>query len=137
VTDTVDDIHKALLAGVRACVELPLAGTNLPFEKPTGGQPWARALVISNEPSAATLGDGGADEADGILQVDLNFPLFEGSAGVTAAAEQVRVYMRPGRILGYGDARVHLAGLAAPSSAEVSGYHRLTLTINWFARLTR
>lgn len=134
---SVDDAHKALLAGARASTELPMTGANLPFEKPAGGAPWVRVTVISNEPSVATLGKGGSDETDGILQIDLNFPLFEGVAAAALEAKQISLSLYPGRVLAYGTACVHLAGFANPRSTEVAGYYRHTLTINWFARLTR
>jgi hypothetical protein len=133
----VEDLEKALLQGVLDCVDLPVAQENASFEKPADGGPWARALVLSNMPSIATKGPGGDDAHDGIIQVDLNFPLLGGTAAVAAAAHRVQAFMRPGRVLLHAGTRAHVTGCGNPRDAEVDGYFRRTLTINWRARITR
>jgi hypothetical protein len=138
VLSNIDDLEKALKAGVLACVSLPIAQENSSFEKPADGAPWAAVFVLPNAPSAATLGVGGQDAYDGIMQIDLNFPKLKGTASVAAAARQITDYFHVGRVLTHNGTRVHVAGAGNPrNNPDANGYYRRSLTITWHARIDR
>lgn len=130
------DLEKALLTGVVGCaLGMPVALENAPFDKPSG--PWAATFIIANQPSPRTLGDGGEDEHDGILQIDVNYPRLSGRAATLAMVGQITSYFYAGRALVYGATTVRVSSCGKPRSREVDGWYRTSLTIEWYARIAR
>jgi hypothetical protein len=134
----VEDLEKALKAGLLACCSLPLAVENAPFDRPAGNAPWAAMTILANVPSPATYGDGGQDAHDGIMQVDLYYPRLSGTKDVSAMARQITEHFSPSRVLKFNDTRVHIGGAGgARDNPDRDGYYCRSLTINWWARVDR
>jgi hypothetical protein len=132
------DLEKALLQGVVDCgIGLPIAQDNTPFERPADGSPWARAFVVLNQPRPATLGDGGEDGYTGFTQVDLNYPLNSGTADVIAKAAELERFFFAGRRLNYGQTQATVSSCGRSRGREVDGWYRVSVTIMWFARVSR
>jgi hypothetical protein len=131
-------LRSALLQGLGASpLSLPLAVENAPFEKPADGLPWAMATVLMNQPSVATLGSDGEDAHDGILQVDLNYPMLTGEAAVTAKADQLASFFKAGERLSYQSVELTVLSCGRSRGREVNGYYRVSVTVSWFARVPR
>ncbi len=138
MTSNVEDLEKALLTAVNSCgLGMSIAQENAPFDKPTNGNPWAAVFILSNQPSVKTLGDGGEDEHDGILQIDLNYKLQSGRAATLTMVKTISQYFYAGRVLVYSDTSVFVSSCGKPRSREVEGWYRTTLTIEWYARIAR
>jgi hypothetical protein len=132
------DLEKALLRGVVDCgLDMPIAQENAVFSKPKDGSPWAAAFVMYNLPRVVTLGEGGEDEHAGLLQIDLNFKLLTGRAETNAKVAQVLTFFRAGRALPYADTTAFVRSSGGPRSADVEGWYRTSITVEWYARIAR
>ena len=59
--------------------------------------PWGELFFLPNQPEVATLGDSGTDAQDGILQINLSFPLNQGRKATRDAIDLLRAYYKAGR----------------------------------------
>ena len=131
-------LRGALMQGVvDSPLGLPCAVENSPFEKPTDQSPWASAFVLPNQPSVATLGSEGQDAHDGILQIDLNYPLMTGEAAVTAKADELSDFFKAGKRLAHSGVELTVASCGRSRGREVDGWYRVSMTVTWFARVSR
>ena len=131
-------LRGALMRGVvDSPLGLPCAVENSPFEKPTDQSPWASAFVLPNQPSVATLGSEGQDAHDGILQIDLNYPLMTGEAAVTAKADELSDFFKAGKRLAHSGVELTVASCGRSRGREVDGWYRVSMTVTWFARVSR
>ena len=131
-------LRGALMRGVEdSPLGLPYAAENSPFTKPTDQSPWASAFVLMNQPSVATLGDEGQDAHDGILQIDLNYPLMTGEAAVTAKADELSDFFKAGKRLAHSGVELTVASCGRSRGREVDGWYRVSMTVTWFARVSR
>lgn len=131
-------LAQALKQGVvDSPLDLPYAVENAPFDKPTPQNPWAATHIIMNQPSVATLGSEGQDAHDGILQIDLNYPLNTGEAAVTAKADELSDFFKAGKRLAHSGVELTVASCGRSRGREVDGWYRVSMTIAWFARVSR
>lgn len=131
-------LRGALMQGVvDSPLGLPCAVENSPFEKPTDQSPWASAFVLPNQPSVATLGSEGQDAHDGVLQIDLNYPLMTGEAAVTAKADELSDFFKAGKRLAHSGVELTVASCGRSRGREVDGWYRVSMTVTWFARVSR
>lgn len=131
-------LRKALMQGVKdSPLALPYAAENSPFDKPTGQSPWSAVHVFNNQPSVATLGAEGQDAHDGILQIDLNYPLNTGEAAVTAKADELTDFFKAGKRLAHSGVELTVASCGRSRGREVDGWYRVSMTVTWFARVSR
>ena len=131
-------LREALMQGVEdSPLSLPYAVENAPFDKPTDQSPWAAAFVLMNQPSVATLGDEGQDGHDGFLQIDLNYPLMTGEAAVTAKADELTDFFKAGKRLAHSGVELTVASCGRSRGREVDGWYRVSMTVTWFARVSR
>lgn len=131
-------LRGALMQGVLdSPLALPCAFENSPFDKPTDQTPWASAFVLMNQPSVATLGQDGQDAHDGILQIDLNYPLMTGEAAVTAKADGLTDFFKAGKRLAHLGVELTVASCGRSRGREVDGWYRVSMTVTWFARVSR
>lgn len=131
-------LRGALMRGVvDSPLGLPCAVENSPFEKPTDQSPWASAFVLPNQPSVATLGSEGQDAHDGILQIDLNYPLMTGEAAVTAKADELSDFFKAGKRLAHGGVELTVTSCGRSRGREVDGWYRVSMTVTWEARVPR
>lgn len=132
-------LRAALMQGAVSALgsDFPLAQDNAPFDdKPSSG-PWAAAFPFINQPSVATLGSEGQDAFDGILQIDLNYPLNTGEAAVTAKADGLYQYFKAGKRLAYSGVELTVTSCGRSRGREVDGWYRVSMTISWFSRVSR
>lgn len=131
-------LRKALMQGVEdSPLGLAYAVENSPFNKPTDQSPWAAVHLLPNQPSVATLGDEGQDAHDGIMQIDLNYPLNTGEAAVTAKADELTDFFKAGKRLAHSGVELTVASCGRSRGREVDGWYRVSMTVTWFARVSR
>lgn len=114
---------------------LPTAYPNRIFT-PTS-DPWAKVSIIPNQPSAASLGEDGTDEHDGIMQIDLNYPLKNGNGQVLEKAEEIRALFKAGYSKTHNQQAITVRSCGYNSGSESEGYFRVIVTIQWYARTPR
>ncbi|QNN97184.1 hypothetical protein P9A51_gp29 [Xanthomonas phage Xp12] len=137
-TNTYSGLDMALRQGVKdSPLALPYAVPNAPFDKPSDQSPWASVFIMGNQPSVATLGNEGQDAHDGILQIDLNYPLNTGEAAVTAKADELTDYFKAGKRLAHSGVELTVASCGRSRGREVDGWYRVSMTVTWFARVSR
>lgn len=129
-------IRRAL---TQACIDaaaeagLPLAHQNIPFSPPSRQEAWMACWILVNQPDAVTLGDDGEDGFDGIVQVDFNLPIGQGEAKLDDYLAIMSTRFRAGTR--YGPCIVRSCG--CNQGKETQGWWRISVTIEWFARISR
>lgn len=132
-----DKLTAALMQGVLDCnLGLPTAYENMKFDKPVGS-PWASVFVIYNPPFVATLGHDGEDGHDGVLQIDLSYPLLTGEAAVRAKADEVAEFFKAGRRLPHQGVFATVTSCGRSRGREVDGWYRVSMSVVWSARIPR
>lgn len=133
---SLSSIRAALISGYNEVgLDLDTAYENRSFLP--GEYPWASAFLIPNIPDAVTVGIGGEDEHSGFLQVDLNYPLNEGTAHILEAADQIRAHFVAGRKFTHDGQEVLIRSCGRSTGLEINGWYRISMTINWTARTLR
>lgn len=115
---------------------LPTAYENVPFE-PTPGTPYASLYVVPSKPDVATMGQGGLDEHDGFMQVDLYYPTGQGDMPAVTKADEIYSYYFAGRTLAYQGQRVRVQITERSQGRVENGWYRLTMTIYYRAYIAR
>ncbi len=134
------DIERAITQSVLDCdTGLPFAIENAPFDKPDDGSPWMAMWIVpsQNGVRAVTCGDAGEDEHVGILQLDLNYPVGKGTKALRLVADKIARFYVAGRRMISGLAGVEVISCSKSLGREVDGWWRVSMTINWRARLSR
>lgn len=132
-------LRAALVQAVRdANMGIPFGVQNSDFSKPTdGSSPWAFVYYIPNIPSVATLGDAGEDAVDGLLQIDLNYPLRQGEGAVLQMSSRLASFFTAGKGLTYEDVKVKVLGCGHRPGREEDGWWRVSVRVTWSARVPR
>lgn len=132
------NLRAALVQGLLDMpVGLPTQYPNMPFEKPSAQEPWARAFILPNTPYVATLGAEGEDGHDGIMQVDLNYPLETGEADVMSKADQFDDFFKAGKRLVHGGVSLTVTSCGRSDGREVDGWYRVSISVAWTSRVAR
>lgn len=103
----------------------------------TTQSPWAELFFISNQPDVATLGSVGTDAQDGLIQLNLNFPLNKGRKATREAIELLSSYYTAGRSFSYQNQSVSIRSCGAGNGRNVDGWYQTIITITWKARTPR
>jgi len=109
---------------------------NLVFVTPKD-KPWAKITFVPLQPVIATLGAGGLDRLDGMLQVDLNYPLNSGTDAIQAKAKDIRNAFTVGRRFVYEGVEVITRSCGRSQGRMVEGFYRISVTIVFYCHLIR
>lgn len=110
---------------------------NIEFQRPDPNTAWAKLFVLPNPPSVASLGANGQDEHDGVFQIDLNYPLNQGTLAINQKADACRNFYFAGRKLIFADQALTVTACAKSSGQFIDGWYRVILSIFWYTRTTR
>lgn len=114
-----------------------VAWENVAFTPRQGNKPWAQWFFLPNQPVVATLGEGGLDQVDGIVQVDLNYPTGNGDGDAMAKYAEIRDDFKAGTRLTYDGQGVKIRSCGRSQGRLVGGYYRVSVTITFFAQVSR
>jgi len=132
------NINAALVQGlVAASLGLPTGPEGKDFSPPATSSPWCAWFNIPASTDVASLGAGGIDETIGIFQVDLNYPLNTGTAGILAAVQKLRDYFVAGRRLVYLTQCVKVERVTRNNLRSVNGWQQINVSIYYTANTTR
>ncbi len=116
---------------------LPIASENKQYD-PIAGTAYAELFIVPNPSDVLTMGDGGQDLFTGFMQVDLRYPLDTGTGTAKQKATDIQNAFKAGSRFTYSGQEVFITGSGRNGSGRrEDGWYRITLTINWEARVTR
>lgn len=131
-------INAALVAGLAAtALGLPTANEGKDFPKPAPTLPWAAWFNLPADTDVASLGAGGMDETLGVFQVDLNYPLNDGTVNILAAVQKLRDYFVAGRRLVYQGQCVKVERVTRNQIRPVNGWQQTNVSIYYSANTIR
>lgn len=128
----VSQVQTALLASAFTDVVYD----NEPFSPPEDGK-WAEVFFMPNQPSVETLGAEGEDFVDGLVQINLKYPLKTGSSASRADYEVLRSWFRAGSGLTYSGQEVVVRNCGRSGSSKDDAWFKVVVTINWYALIAR
>lgn len=106
-------------------------------ESPAAGSPWAAIHFIPAQPFAATQGTQGSDRFDGILQIDLNYPVGTGEGEILAKATEILQQFKAGTQLSYSGQSVTLKASGQSQGNIINSQYRITIDAGWYANVSR
>lgn len=131
-------INAALVQGLAAAaLGLQIAPEGKSTAPPNVSTPWAAWFNLPASTDVASLGVGGNDETVGVFQVDLNYPLNDGTANILAAVQKLRDYFVAGRRLVYQDQTVKVERVTRNNLRPVDGWQRINVSIFYSAYTIR
>lgn len=117
---------------------LPTAYPNRSFTPPPS-EKWAKLSILWGDHRPSSMGTGGQNFTDGILQIDIFAPEHEGTTDLLAYAGQVVNHFKAGTSFTYsGQAVKVLRGELSPIRPdEDRASHVISVSIYWDSRSTR
>lgn len=109
---------------------------NVAFE-PVAGTPWSRVAVIPSQPEVTSLGDSGYDEHNGVLQIDLFYPLNKGTGEINAKADAACALFKAGARFSYGGQTVVIRSSGRNNGRKDGGWFRVTVSVFYLAHIAR
>ena len=105
---------------------------------PQANEAWFEFFLIPNRPVVVTLGDDGLNEHTGIAQINLNYPIHEGSGAVLLKADEVSDLFKAGSRHTYQGQTVSVISCGLNGSSQVvNGFFQSILTIQYRAQSPR
>lgn len=105
---------------------------------PKADTPWFEFFLIPNPPRVVTLGDGGLDEHTGFAQVNLNYPLHEGTGAMLQKADEISALFKAGSRHTYQGQTVSIISCGLDGVGQtVNGFSQSKLTIQYRAQTPR
>lgn len=109
---------------------------NVAFE-PSANTPWSRVTVIPSQPEVTSLGGSGYDEHNGYLQIDLFYPLNEGSGAVHAKSDAICALFKAGARFSYNGENVVIRSSGRNNGRNDGGWFKVTVTVFYLAHTAR
>lgn len=131
-------INAALVAGLAAAgLGIPTANEGKNFTPPSTSLPWAAWFNLPADTEVASNGSGGMDETVGIFQVDLNYPLNDGTGNILGQVQKLRDYFVAGRRLVYQGQCVKVVRVTRNNLRPVDGWQQINVSIYYSANTVR
>jgi hypothetical protein len=133
-----EKIHQALLNTAKTfftAKQIPVAWENTTFTAPAG--PWAAVFFVPVNERIETLGAGGENKLDGILQVDLNYPANSGEGDMRKRIDEVRACFVAGSTLVFESQPVRILSTSCSGGRQVDGFYRKSISVRWQAYISR
>lgn len=134
---SLDNVQRALIGAVATqLAAIPTAYENEKFTKPSDAK-WAEVFFLPNDPSVETLGAGGEDRTDGLVQINMNYPVGTGGAAARNDFEGIRAAFPAGARPAYNGQEAVILSCGRSSGRVVDGWYRVSITISWYALIPR
>ncbi len=134
-----NDIESALRTAFLAAIPGAVGKTefeNVAFD-PKGLTRWYSFYYIPNEPSVATVGQGGQDAYSGLVRVHIHIPTGSGKKDIETEGAALRSHFTPGQRLHYDSANVIIKGCGRIPGGPEDNCYTFKFSIRWESRLTR
>lgn len=116
-------IQQALLA-IAAIPGTPIAsdkiGTPMKNFSPPASGAWGELIALGDDKFVATLGDQGQDGWEGIMQIDLHFPLDDGPKNLSLSVGSVLDYFKAGALFSKNGQQIKIRR-SSPSGIRKDG----------------
>lgn len=106
------------------------------FTPPSSGK-WAGVYNLRAGAGVATLGVGGEDQHDGVLQIDMSVPENSGTGTLLTDADAIRAYFIAGRTFIYSGQCVLVRRCDVSPIRQVDGYLRISASVTYLSRSIR
>lgn len=134
---SMDYVQRALMTEVKAAMgTIPTSYENEPFQAPSDAK-WGQVHFMPNIPSVETLGAEGEDIVDGIVQIDLNYPVKTGSVASREDFDKIRDIFSAGSRPVYSGQEVVILRCGRSQGRVIDGWYRVSITIAWYALIWR
>lgn len=104
---------------------------------PPDNEEWAALFFIPASSEADTQGTQGSDRWDGIVQIDLNYPLDSGESSILAKADAIIQQFKAGTKLLYSGQAVTLKASGRNQGSIVNSQYRISITAGWYSFVSR
>ena len=115
--------------------EQRIAWENVAF-KPVQGKPWMYFRYMPVDERIGTLGPGGYDTAEGMVQIDVNYPDGAGEAASRQTINDLRNCFRP-QTVAYAQQGVTILSRSRAGGRSANGFYLIPFTVRWRAQITR
>jgi hypothetical protein len=130
-------VRQALTAAAIAALPgIPIARENVAFDKPANSK-WAALWFIPNQPSVETLSSIGQDRVDGILQIDVTYPIGTGTDECDADYQSIRASFPAGASYSTGGQTVLIINCGCSQGRRIDSEYRVSVTVRWDALIPR
>lgn len=104
---------------------------------PPDNEAWSALFFIPAAAEADTQGTQGSDRWDGIVQIDLNYPLDTGESSILAKADAIIQQFKAGTKLLYSGQAVTLKASGRNQGSIVNSQYRISITAGWYSFVSR
>lgn len=112
------------------------AAENVLFNPPRSAK-WCKLTFMPVSAEVATLGAGGRDRHDGLLQVALYYPVNTGEAAAAADYETLRAAFTAGARFAYGGSTAAVLACERTHGRESDGWWVVVSSVRFYAMLNR
>lgn len=134
---SLSDTQRALIGSVATSLgTIPTGYENEKFTPPSNSK-WAEVFFLPNDPTVETLGSEGQDMVDGLIQINLNYPVGKGDAASRSDYENIRTSFPAGARPAYNGQEAVILSCGRSPGRVVDGWYRVSITISWYALIPR
>lgn len=139
MTSKAYDIERILFTSVRLTdTTTPRQFTGAALTEADKSGLWLNLHHMRAASNVATLGAGGQDNHKGLLQVDVNVPMNQGSKEALEKADEIASYYTAGKRLSTGEVpRVVVVNTTISTGRETGQFYRVSVTMEYYARTKR
>ena len=112
-----------------------LAWVNVPFSPPAG-KPWMFYRFLHSDEKPRTLGVTGNDEVNGLIQIDVSYPLNAGEADSRETINALRTCFHPQTISTYGQP-VTIISRGKSGGSSANNFYTIPFTVRWRSQIAR
>lgn len=130
-------VQAALIASATTALgAIATEQENVKFTPPTNTK-WAKVSFLPATPVVETLGSAGQDRADGVLQIDLNYPIASGNGAARTDYEAIRAVFPAGSRHTNTGQVVMVTRTGRSAGRIVDNYYRVSVSVFWYALIPR
>lgn len=132
-------VHQALInkfqLGFSSWMANHVAWENVPF-RPKPAMPWMSFEFIPVDERISTLGPTGLDEANGYVNIVVNYPANAGEGQQRKTIDDLRTCFKP-QVLQYDGQGVAILARSRGGGGISNGFFAVAFTVRWRAQLSR